>query len=143
LILSQRLGRSTATSLHLSGQPGFGDTPIALDCSWGNTEYLGGFLGGEATKKAKFDDTALLLIDTSESREGIVKSDDIGALGLGEDEGFFENHSAVGAALGGVMMARVIDKNLAHEASSDGDKVGAVLGINGPVVNEAEVSLVD
>jgi len=56
---------------------------------------LGGFFGGEAAKKAKFNDTALLFIDVGQTREGIVKSEDIGALGFGEDEGFFENNGAV------------------------------------------------
>jgi hypothetical protein len=33
----------------------------------------------------------LLFIDAGEIREGIVKSDDIGASGFGEDERFFAN----------------------------------------------------
>ena len=75
---------------------------------------MGGFFGGETAKKAKFDDTALLFIDAGENREG--------ASGFGEDEGFFENNGAVGAALGSAMMAGIVNKDLAHEASRDGDK---------------------
>ena len=93
---------------------------------------MGGFFGGEAAKKAKFDDTALLFIDAGENREGIVNSDDIGASGFGEDEGFFENNGAVGAAIGSAMMAGIVNKDLAHEASRDGDKVSAVLVSMGP-----------
>jgi hypothetical protein len=104
---------------------------------------LGGFFGGEAAKKAKFDDTALLSIDASETREGIVKSDDIGAFGFGEHEGFFENNGAVGAALGSAMMAGIVNKDLAHKASRDGDKVSAVLGVNGPMMNETEIGFMD
>ena len=104
---------------------------------------MGSFLGGEAAKKAKFDDTALLFIDASQAREGIVKSEDIGTFGFGEDQGFFENNGAVGTALGSAMMAGIVDKNLAHEASSDGDKVSTVLGVDGPVVNEAEIGFMD
>jgi hypothetical protein len=108
---------------------GFGDAPIAFDRSWGDTEHLGGFFGGRAAKKAKFDDTALLFIDAGETREGIVKSDDIGASGFGEDERFFANKGAVGAALGSAMMVGIVNKDLAHEASRDGDKVSMVLGL--------------
>ena len=104
---------------------------------------MGGFFGGEAAKKAKFDDTALLFIDAGENREGIVNSDDIGASGFGEDEGFFENNGAVGAALGSAMMAGIVNKNLAHEASRDGDKVSAVLGVDGPMLNETEIGFMD
>ena len=88
----------------LGKQPRLSHSPIAFDRRWGNAEHLGGFFGGEAAKKAKFDDTALLFIDAGQTREGIVKSDDIGAFGFGDHEGFFENNGAVGAALGSAMM---------------------------------------
>ena len=104
---------------------------------------MGSFLGGEAAKKAKFNDTALLFIDSGQTCEGIVKSDDIGAFGFGEGEGFFENNGAVGAALGSTMVAGIVNKNLAHEASRDGDKVSAILGVDRPVVNETEIGFMD
>ncbi len=104
---------------------------------------MGSFLGGEAAKKAKFNDTALLFIDAGQTREGIVKSDDIGAFGFGEDEGFFENNGAVGATLGSAMVAGIVNKNLAHEASRDGDKVSAILGVDRPAVNETEIGFMD
>jgi hypothetical protein len=85
----------------------------------------------------------LLFIDAGEIREGIVKSDDIGASGFGEDERFFANKGAVGAAFGSAMMVGIVKKNLAHEASRDGDKVSVVLGVNGPVINETEVGFTD
>ena len=104
---------------------------------------MSGFFGSEAAKKAKFDDTALLFIDASENREGIVKSDDIRASGFGEDKSFFENNGAVGAALGSAMMAGIVNKDLAHEASCDGDKVSAVLGVDGPMMKETEIGFID
>jgi hypothetical protein len=104
---------------------------------------LGGFFAGKTAPKAKFDDTALLLIDAGETREGVVKSDDLGPSGLGEDERFFENNGAVGAALGGAMIAGIVNEHLAHETSRDGDKVSVVLGVDGPRINETEVGFMD
>jgi hypothetical protein len=85
----------------------------------------------------------LLFIDAGQTCEGIIKSDDIGAFGFGEDEGFFENNGAIGTALGSAMVAGIVNKNLAHEASRDGDKVSAILGVDWPMVNEAEIGFMD
>ena len=104
---------------------------------------MGGFFGGEAAKKAKFNNAALLFINAGETREGIVKSDDIGAFRSGWDEGFFEDDGAAGTAFRSAMVAGIVNKNLVHEASSDGDKVSAVLGVDGPMVNETEIGFMD
>ena len=85
----------------------------------------------------------MLLIDACQGREGIVKSDDVDALGFGEEGGFFENHGAIGTAFGGAMVAGIVDQNLAHKARGDGDKVSAILGVDGPMVNETEIGFMD
>jgi hypothetical protein len=41
------------------------------------------------------------------------------------------------------MMAGIVNKDLAHKASRDGDKVSAVLGANGPTMNETEIGFMN
>ena len=85
----------------------------------------------------------MLFIEAGQPCEGIVKSDNISAFGFGKDGGFLENHGVVGAALGGAMVAGIINKNLAHEACRDCDEVSAIFRVDGPVVNETEIGFMD
>jgi hypothetical protein len=128
---------------HLSSKPGFRHVPVAFDSSGRNAKGLGGFLGGQATEKTEFDDTALLFINAGEAVQCVVESDDVDGADFGKGQGFVEFYLEARAAFGGAMAAGVVDQDLAHETRGDGYEMGAVFGVDWTLLDEAEISLMN
>ena len=86
---------------------------------------------------------ALLFIQSGEVVEGVVQRNHIGALHLGQNERGIEIDFAIGTALGGAMTARVVHQNLPHQARGHRQKMGAIFGVKGSLVEQPQISLVD
>lgn len=127
----------------MSSEPSLGNVPVSFRGGTRNAEDFRCFFNGQAAEKAKFDEAALLLVDPGEGLEGIVDSENLGAGELRHGDGGVELDLLTGAPLGGAASACVVNKNLAHEAGGDGDKVGAVFSVEGALAGEAQVGFMD
>jgi hypothetical protein len=62
---------------------------------------------------------------------------------LRQDEGDIEADCAIGTALGRIMSACIVNQDLPHQARSYDQKMGPVLSVKWPLVDNPQVSLVD
>jgi hypothetical protein len=132
-----------APPCHLSSEPSLGNVPLSFGGGTRNAENFCGFFNGQAAKETQFDESALLLVDPGESLEGVVDGKYVRVGKLGHGEGGIELDLLARAALGGAAGACVVDENLAHEASSDSDKVGATASAEGVLPSEAQVGFMN
>lgn len=85
----------------------------------------------------------MLLVDLGEGLEGIVDSENLGVGELRHGDGGVELDLLTGAPLGGAAGACVVNKNLAHEPGGDADEVGAIFGVERPLVAQAQIGFVN
>jgi hypothetical protein len=133
--------RGSGTQVAKEGDAG--ERPVALDGAGRDLEYLSDLLDGETAEVAEFDDPSLARIGGGEVGEGLIDGGDFVEAVGGDSEVVLHLHpmEAAGAALG-VMLAGVVDEDLAHDMSSESDEVGAAVPVN-VLAGEAEVGLVD
>jgi hypothetical protein len=97
----------------------------------------------QPSEKTQLDDATLLFIQLGKPGQRVVQCDNVRAAHLRQYERRVEFYSAVCAALGGTMAARVVHQNLPHQARGHGEKMCPVLSIKRTLVNQPQVSLVD
>jgi hypothetical protein len=135
--------RGGSAGVELTGEEDAGEGPVTLDGARGDLEDGGDLLDGETAEVAQLDDAGLARILSGEAREGLIdRGDFVEAIGGdGEVVVHLDAMEASGAALG-VMLAGIVDEDLAHYVGGEADEVGAV----GPVdvfAGKAEVGFVD
>ena len=118
--------------------------PVALDCRGRDSQHFRRVFNRKAAEELEFDDLALLRIHGRECFEGIVERHDIDIDLLCIFLGFVQGESAnASSAFVGAIGARVVYQNLAHQLSSHGKEVGAVLPLRKILPDQANVRFVD
>jgi hypothetical protein len=84
-----------------------------------------------------------LFVALRQRAQGVIQRHDIDRPRLRDIDADRQRHLMRGAALGGLMAARVVDQDLSHQARRDGDEVRAILRGGRPSVEEPEVGFVD
>jgi hypothetical protein len=135
-------GRPCA-GIELAGEEDAGEGPVALDGARGDLEEGSDLFDGETAEVAELDDAGLAGIVRGEAGEGLIDGGDfVEAIGGdGEVVVHFDAVEASGASLG-VVLAGVVDEDLAHDVSSEADEVGAVVPVN-VFAGKADISFVD
>jgi hypothetical protein len=135
--------RQPRAGVELAGEEDAGEGPVALDGARGDLEDGGDLVDGEAAEVAELDDASLAGVLSGEAGESLIDgSDFVEAVGGdGEVVVHLDAMEATGAALG-VVLAGVIDEDLAHDVSGEADEVGAVVPVD-VFAGEAEVGFVD
>jgi len=126
-----------------AGEGDAGEGPVALDGAGSDLEELGDLIDGKASEVAQLDDAGLAGILGGEAGEGLIDGGDfVEAIGRnGEVVVHLDAVKASGAAFG-VVLAGVVDEDLAHDVGGEADEVGAAVPVD-VFAGEAEVGLVD
>ncbi len=125
-------------------QPGFGDGPIPLYRFGRDLQRFSGFLNGKAAKESQLDNFRLARILLSELMQRRVDAHKFSGLFRREYQGFVEGHNLVFAAtLSAQMAAGMVNQDAAHDLGRDGKKVRATSPINGVMLDELEIRLMD
>jgi len=140
----RRAGRLPGGGLKMAHEPGAGEVPVAADGAGRGVQGAGGFLLGEAAEVAQFDDFGLAGRGLREGFQGLIEGEEelvgFGGRMVGVVEGDDAGGAAAfkrGVAAGGV------DQDVADEARDEGEKLGAVLPIDGAEVEQPEVDLIN
>src|SRR5450755_3417945 len=123
-------------------QPSFGHAQIAAHGNRGDVQGLGDFFHGKAAEIAEFDGSTFSRINLFEGAEAGAEGDELSAAFGLKTNGFIERHSEP-SALTGLLAARVVHQDLAHQACSDSKKMRAALPGGIGLIDEAHVSLMD
>jgi hypothetical protein len=123
-------------------QPSFGHAQIAAHGNRGDIQGLGDFFHGESAEIAEFDGFAFSRVELFEGIQTSVEGQEVStAFGLKTD-GFIERHFEP-SALTGLLAARVVHQNLAHESGSHSKEMRAALPGGIALIDKPYVSLVN
>jgi hypothetical protein len=98
----------------------------------------------QAGKEAQLDDAALLLIELGQTAQSVVERHQVQVALLRHGNGFVERKLAgVGAALGGVPVARVVHQDAADQLRRHAEEMCAVLPLHAALVDQLHPGFVD
>ncbi len=124
-------------------KPGHGHFPIAHDGFGRDIEDGGGFFDCQPAEETQLDDAAFAGIDFPWGDEGVVEGEDFDAARACAEEGFFQGKApGAPATFGGLVLARVIDEDVADHLRADGEEVGTVLAVESARLDEFEVGFI-
>ena len=124
-------------------KPGHGHFPIAHDGFGRDIEDGGGFFDCQPAEETQLDDAAFAGIDFPWGDEGVVEGEDFDAARACAEEGFFQGKApGAPATFGGLVLARVIDEDVADHLRADGEEVGTVLTVQAPRLDQLQIRLV-
>ena len=129
--------------VELAGEEDAGEGPVALDGARGDLEDGSDLGDGKAAEVAKLDDAGLAGVLCGETGEGLIDGGDFveAVGGNGEVVVHLDALKAAGAAFG-VVLAGIVDEDLAHDVGGEADEVGAVVPVN-VFAGEADIGFVD
>jgi hypothetical protein len=129
---------------HFKRQPGFGDRPVPLHRRLRDPQGGRGLLHRQAGEEAQLDDAGLLRVVGLEVVQEAVDGEDVGLLGGGGGELHlvFKGDPDAGALLGDPRPA-LVDQHPPHHLRRDPQEVQAVLPVHPPLVEQAQIDLVD
>ena len=130
--------------LEFSQEPGAGQFPIAHDSILRDGEDGGGFAHAQAAEEAQFDDTGFAGIESGESAQGLVESDELGAT-LRSEVGNLVEVDARGVAtpFGRGAFSGGVEQDVPHHLGGHGKEVSAVLPVDIIDLNQLEICLVN
>ena len=99
------------------------------------------FFDRKPAEKSQLDNAALLFIQFCQFVQRVVKGDQIETTGL-EVERFIQRQPQSAIALGGAPAARVLDQNLPHQLSADGQEMLPVLKLTCALFFQTQISFV-
>ena len=130
-------------SAQFSPQPGTDHGPFPLHRSFGHSHHLGNFRDAQAAKEPKFDHLGLARIELREPGQGIFKRQQV-YVPTGLDDQVVKCDAMPRAApLGCPMSPSMIDEDLSHRASGNGQEMGSSLPINAWLTDELQVGFVN
>jgi hypothetical protein len=123
-------------------QPSFGHAQIAAHGNRGDIQGLGDFFHGESAEIAEFDGFAFSRVELFEGIQTSVEGQEVSAAFGLKTDGFIERHFEP-SALTGLLAARVVHQNLAHESGSHSKEMRAALPGGIALIDKPYVSLVN
>jgi hypothetical protein len=126
----------------------------AIACPWAvgfsgfsakaaDADDSGSFLGDESAKEAHLDQPGLVFIAPFEFRQGVIRVDHEAIAGGGHIHRLVERQAHAAVTLAGFVLARMVDKNLAHDARRDSEEVSTILIVGLILPGQTEVGFVD
>lgn len=123
-------------------QPSFGHAQIAADGNRGDVQGLGDFFHREAAEIAEFDGLAFSRVEFFEGIQTVVEGHEVpAAFGL-KAHSLIQRHFDAGP-LASLLAARVVHQDLAHQASSHSEEMGAALPSGIGLIDEPCVGFMD
>ncbi len=125
-------------------EPGSPHPPIPLHRARRNPEHIGRLFDRQAAERSQLDDLCLLRVDFAKPREQLVDGDHGQLAGRCILPCLFQRQRADATPpFARLMSARVIDQDASHQLRSNPEKVGAVVPVHLPLIDQLEVRLVD
>jgi hypothetical protein len=105
---------------------------------------VGSLVDGKPAKRTKLDDLRQFGVDLCEAIESLIERQDRHLVGRGYVLGFVDGHAAQTVSpFARAPPAGVIDQDPAHHPRRDAEKVGSILPIDLPLIDEPDEDLMN
>lgn len=125
-------------------EPELGEIPVAQHRLDRDIEDFRDLLRFQSAEEFHLDHRAFARMALGEALQSVVERDQIGRMLPGQFPGFIEvNLAPFSAPFFPIMLARVLNKNAAHQLRSHAAKMSAIPPSGSSLINEPEIGLVD